>query len=86
MIAAMPPVPTIEAFGQQSDEYKVAVRKIVRSHAINELYGRPGVRRAGDRAGADTLCQMADLPDRNGGVRPSRPLQGAGRTDRHHRR
>ena len=39
MIAAMPPVPTIEAFGQQSDEYKVAVRKIVRSHAINELYG-----------------------------------------------
>ncbi len=34
-----PAVPTIDAFGQQSGEYKEAVRKIVRSHAINELYG-----------------------------------------------
>ena len=37
--AAAAIVPTIEAFGRQSDDYKTAVRKIVRSHAINELYG-----------------------------------------------
>ena len=39
MTTARPPVPTIEAFGQQSEEYQAAVRKIVRSHAINELFG-----------------------------------------------
>ena len=32
-------VKTVEAFQHQPEEYKVAVRKIVRSHAINELYG-----------------------------------------------
>jgi len=32
-------VKTVEAFQRQADEYKLAVRKIVRSHAINELYG-----------------------------------------------
>jgi ring-1,2-phenylacetyl-CoA epoxidase subunit PaaA len=32
-------VKTIEEFNQQPEEYKTAVRKIVRSHAVNELYG-----------------------------------------------
>ena len=34
-----PPVKTIDEFRQQPDEYQTAVRKIVRSHSINELYG-----------------------------------------------
>lgn len=34
-----PAVKTIEEFNRQSEEYRTAVRKIVRSHAINELYG-----------------------------------------------
>ena len=32
-------VKSVEAFQRQPEEYKLAVRKIVRSHAINELYG-----------------------------------------------
>jgi ring-1,2-phenylacetyl-CoA epoxidase subunit PaaA len=36
---AYPPVRTIEEFKQQPEEYQNAVRKIVRSHALNELYG-----------------------------------------------
>ena len=36
---AYPSVKTIEEFRAQPDEYQVAVRKIVRSHALNELYG-----------------------------------------------
>ncbi len=32
-------VRTIEEFERQPDAYKTAVRKIVRSHAVNELYG-----------------------------------------------
>ncbi|MBM3486676.1 MAG: phenylacetic acid catabolic family protein [Alphaproteobacteria bacterium] len=39
MTAAAPQVKTIDEFAQQSEEYQTAVRKIVRSHAINELYG-----------------------------------------------
>jgi ring-1,2-phenylacetyl-CoA epoxidase subunit PaaA len=38
-MSAHPEVKTVEAFKQQSPEYQDAVRKIVRSHAINELYG-----------------------------------------------
>jgi ring-1,2-phenylacetyl-CoA epoxidase subunit PaaA len=38
-VAAYPAVKTIEEFRQQPEEYQVAVRKIVRSHALNELYG-----------------------------------------------
>ncbi len=34
-----PPVKTIEEFNKQPEEYQTAVRKIVRSHSINELYG-----------------------------------------------
>ena len=36
---AYPQVKTIEEFRQQPDHYQTAVRKIVRSHSINELYG-----------------------------------------------
>jgi ring-1,2-phenylacetyl-CoA epoxidase subunit PaaA len=38
-MAAWPEVKTIEDFKQQPADYQEAVRKIVRSHAINELYG-----------------------------------------------
>jgi ring-1,2-phenylacetyl-CoA epoxidase subunit PaaA len=35
----MNPVKTLDEFQQQPEEYQTAVRKIVRSHAVNELYG-----------------------------------------------
>jgi ring-1,2-phenylacetyl-CoA epoxidase subunit PaaA len=38
-MSAYPPVKTVEEFKQQPEEYQNAVRKIVRSHALNELYG-----------------------------------------------
>ena len=38
-MSAYPSVKTIEEFRQQPAEYQEAVRKIVRSHALNELYG-----------------------------------------------
>ena len=38
-MSAYPSVKTIEEFRRQPDEYQTAVRKIVRSHALNELYG-----------------------------------------------
>ena len=38
-MSAYPSVKTIEEFRQQPAEYQDAVRKIVRSHALNELYG-----------------------------------------------
>jgi len=38
-MAAYPEIKTIEEFNKQPAEYQDAVRKIVRSHAINELYG-----------------------------------------------
>jgi ring-1,2-phenylacetyl-CoA epoxidase subunit PaaA len=38
-MSAYPPVKTIEEFFTQPAEYQEAVRKIVRSHALNELYG-----------------------------------------------
>jgi ring-1,2-phenylacetyl-CoA epoxidase subunit PaaA len=38
-MSAYPPIKTIEEFLQQPAEYQDAVRKIVRSHALNELYG-----------------------------------------------
>ena len=34
-----PAVKTIEEFQHQTEDYKNAVRKIVRSHSVNELYG-----------------------------------------------
>src|SRR3954452_16762391 len=33
------PIKTVEDLASASDEYRDAVRKIVRSHAVNELYG-----------------------------------------------
>lgn len=38
-MAAYPEIKTIDEFKKQPAEYQDAVRKIVRSHAINELYG-----------------------------------------------
>jgi len=38
-MSAYPTVKTVEDFKQQAPEYQDAVRKIVRSHALNELYG-----------------------------------------------
>jgi ring-1,2-phenylacetyl-CoA epoxidase subunit PaaA len=38
-MSAYPTVKTIEEFRNQPQEYQTAVRKIVRSHALNELYG-----------------------------------------------
>ena len=35
----MNPVKTLDEFQHQPEEYQTAVRKIVRSHAVNELYG-----------------------------------------------
>jgi len=72
-----PQVATPDDMKNQPEEFQDLVRKIVVSHAINELYGAPGVRRAGDRVCADAVRQVADLPRRHGGVRPSRALQGA---------
>ena len=37
--AAVPPVKTVAEFAAAPPEFQAAVRKIVRSHAINELYG-----------------------------------------------
>jgi len=38
-MSAYPTVKTVDEFKQQPAEYQDAVRKIVRSHALNELYG-----------------------------------------------
>lgn len=38
-MSAYPTVKTIEEFRNQPQEYQSSVRKIVRSHALNELYG-----------------------------------------------
>ena len=38
-MSAYPIVKTVEEFRQQPQDYQLAVRKIVRSHALNELYG-----------------------------------------------
>jgi len=35
----VPVVKTVEEFHDQPEEYKIAISKLVRSHAINELYG-----------------------------------------------
>ncbi|MGQ0676055.1 MAG: Phenylacetic acid catabolic protein [Rhodospirillales bacterium] len=39
MTASHQQVRSVDDFASQSDAYKAAVRKIVRSHAVNELYG-----------------------------------------------
>lgn len=37
--AAPPPLKTVEELATAPEEYRLALRKIVRSHAVNELYG-----------------------------------------------
>ena len=39
MNQTVPEVRTIEEFFDQPEEYREAVRKVVRSHSVNELYG-----------------------------------------------
>ena len=63
-MAAYPAVKTIEEFRQQPEEYQVAVRKIVRSHAINELYGaqvfdEPAIGLAPDPHAKWLTCRVA---------------------------
>lgn len=37
--ASQPPVRTVEELKDQPEEFRVAIGKIIRSHAVNELYG-----------------------------------------------
>lgn len=39
MTAAAQTVKSVEALKDASDEYRLALRKVIRSHAVNELYG-----------------------------------------------
>ena len=59
-----PVVATIEEFDQQDEEYKDAIRKIVRSHAINELFGaqvfdEPAIRLAPTPYAKWLTCRVA---------------------------
>ncbi len=61
---AYPTVKTIEEFNAQPEEYRVAVRKIVRSHALNELYGaqvfdEPAIRLAPTPHAKWLTCRVA---------------------------
>jgi ring-1,2-phenylacetyl-CoA epoxidase subunit PaaA len=55
------------------------------SHAINELYGAQVFDEPAIAYAPNALRQVADLPRRHGGVRPSRALQAARHADRHPR-
>ncbi len=57
-------VKTLEEFKQQPEEYRTAVQKIVRSHAINELYGaqvfdEPAIRLAPTPYAKWLTCRVA---------------------------
>jgi ring-1,2-phenylacetyl-CoA epoxidase subunit PaaA len=61
---AYPSVKTIEEFKSQPEEYQSAVRKIVRSHALNELYGaqvfdEPAIRLAPTPYAKWLTCRVA---------------------------
>jgi ring-1,2-phenylacetyl-CoA epoxidase subunit PaaA len=61
---AYPPVKTVEEFKQQPEDYRSAVRKIVRSHALNELYGatvfdEPAIRLAPTPYAKWLTCRVA---------------------------
>jgi ring-1,2-phenylacetyl-CoA epoxidase subunit PaaA len=61
---AYPPVKTIEEFRLQPEDYQTAVRKIVRSHALNELYGatvfdEPAIRLAPTPYAKWLTCRVA---------------------------
>jgi ring-1,2-phenylacetyl-CoA epoxidase subunit PaaA len=63
-MSAYPSVKTIEEFKQQPAEYQMAVRKIVRSHALNELYGaqvfdEPAIRLAPTPHAKWLTCRVA---------------------------
>jgi ring-1,2-phenylacetyl-CoA epoxidase subunit PaaA len=63
-MSAYPSVKTIDEFGQQPDEYQTAVKKIVRSHALNELYGaqvfdEPAIRLAPTPYAKWLTCRVA---------------------------
>jgi ring-1,2-phenylacetyl-CoA epoxidase subunit PaaA len=63
-MSAYPSVKTIEEFRQQPDDYQTAVRKIVRSHALNELYGaqvfdEPAIRLAPTPHAKWLTCRVA---------------------------
>jgi len=63
-MSAYPTVKTIEELKQQPEEYRIAVRKIVRSHALNELYGaqvfdEPAIRLAPTPYAKWLTCRVA---------------------------
>jgi len=63
-MSAYPSVKTIDEFKQQPAEYQTAVRKIVRSHALNELYGaqvfdEPAIRLAPTPYAKWLTCRVA---------------------------
>ena len=78
-------VKTVEELKDAPEEYREAIAKLVISHADQRALRRAGVRRAGHRLCADALRQVADLPRRDGGIRPSRALQAARHPDGHSR-
>jgi ring-1,2-phenylacetyl-CoA epoxidase subunit PaaA len=63
-MSAYASVKTVEEFRQQPEEYQTAVRKIVRSHALNELYGatvfdEPAIRLAPTPYAKWLTCRVA---------------------------
>jgi ring-1,2-phenylacetyl-CoA epoxidase subunit PaaA len=63
-MSSYPSVKTIEEFRGQPEEYQTAVRKIVRSHALNELYGaqvfdEPAIRLAPTPYAKWLTCRVA---------------------------
>jgi ring-1,2-phenylacetyl-CoA epoxidase subunit PaaA len=63
-MSAYPSVKTIDEFKQQPDQYRTAVKKIVRSHALNELYGaqvfdEPAIRLAPTPYAKWLTCRVA---------------------------
>jgi len=63
-MSAYPSVKTIDEFKQQPAEYQAAVKKIVRSHALNELYGaqvfdEPAIRLAPTPYAKWLTCRVA---------------------------
>jgi len=63
-MSAYPSVKTVDEFRQQPEDYQTAVRKIVRSHALNELYGaqvfdEPAIRLAPTPYAKWLTCRVA---------------------------
>ena len=72
-MAAYPEIKTVEEFNKQPAEYQDAVRKIVRSHAINDrLRALVRARRQAHAEIADARFRMrvGTQPDRNSPGRP----------------